>query len=145
MTPTLLGRWQTRLLLMGTIGLIITLFFCTGAAGNPASSVYFAILIYLIIFGIGWDCLYMFIQSFRWDQDWPAFLQWLAAIWEAFFFVLIRVILGIQLPFTDVEGDFPLIWFIGHYLMTWIAVFIASQSVMRLLFPKWRFHGGEWL
>ncbi|NJN23381.1 MAG: hypothetical protein HC810_01900 [Acaryochloridaceae cyanobacterium RL_2_7] len=50
MTPTLLGRWQTRLLLMGTVGLFITLLFCSGAVGNPPSSVYFAILIYLIIF-----------------------------------------------------------------------------------------------
>ena len=25
MTPTLLGRWQTRLLLLGTVGLIVTL------------------------------------------------------------------------------------------------------------------------
>ena len=146
MTPTLLGRWQTRLLLMSTIGLIITLLFCAGFLGNPSGSVYFAILIYLILFGLGWDCLYMFLQGFRWDQDWPAFLQWLAALWEAFFFLLIRVILAIQLPFTDVDGgDFPVTWFIVHYLMVWIAVFITSQSLMRLLFPKWRFHGGEWL
>jgi hypothetical protein len=146
MTPTLLGRWQTRLLLMGTVGLLLTLLFCGGIFGNPASSVYFAILIYLILFGLGWDCLYMYIQGFRWDQDWPAALQWLAALWEAVFFILIRVILGIQLPFTDVDGgDFPLNWFVFHYLLVWIGVFIASQSLMRVLFPKWRFHGGEWL
>lgn len=145
MTPTLLGRWQTRLLLMGTVGLFLTLLFCGGLFGNSASPVYLTVLIYLILFGLGWDCLYMYIQGFRWDQDWPAALQWLAALWEAFFFFLIRGIVGIQLPFTDADGGFPWNWFVLHYLLVWIGVFIASQSVMRLLFPKWRFHGGEWL
>lgn len=142
MTPTLLGRWQTRLLLMGTVGLLLTLFFCGGVFGNPASGVYFSILIYLILFGLGWDCLYIFIQGFRWDQDWPAALQWLAAIWEAIFFIIVRNLLGIELPLTE---DFEVGWFILHYLVVWLAVFTASQSLMRLLFPRWRFHGGEWL
>ncbi len=146
MTPTLLGRWQTRLLLMGTVGLLLTLIFCGGLLGNPTGSIYLAILVYLILFGLGWDCLYIMIQSFRWDQDWPAAFQWLAALWEAVFFVLVRGILGIQLPFTDVAGGaFPWVWFGFHYVVVWIGVFTASQVLMRLLFPRWRFHGGEWL
>lgn len=146
MTPTLLGRLQTRLFLMGTVGLIITLFFCGGLFGNPSGAVYLAILVYLTVFGFGWDCLYMFIQGFRWDQDWPAAFQWLAALWEAVFFIFLRVVLGIELPFTDLGGaNFPVDWFILHYTLVWLAVFVASQSLMRLLFPRWRFHGGEWL
>ncbi|MEM9137451.1 MAG: hypothetical protein AAGB01_08905 [Cyanobacteria bacterium P01_F01_bin.42] len=145
MTPTLLGRWQTRLFLMGTVGLLMTLLFCGGAFGNPAGGVYFAILVYLILFGMGWDCLYISIQGFRWDQDWPALFQWLAALWEALFFILLRIVFGVELPYTDLNGaEFPLGWFICHYLLVWAAVFIASQSLMRLLFPHWRFHGGEW-
>lgn len=142
MTPTLLGRWQTRLFLMGTIGLLLTLLFCGGLVGNPAGLVYLAILIYLTVFGLGWDCLYMVIQGFRWDQDWPAAFQWLAALWEGIFFLLIRDGLGIVLPFTY---DFDISWFVFHYSVVWLGVFIASQSLMRLLFPRWRFFGGQWL
>lgn len=141
MTPTLLGRWQTRLLLMGTVGLLITLLFCAGFLGNPARPVYLWILIYLFLFGLGWDVLYMFVQKFRWDQDWPAALQWAAALWEGFFFILIRGILGIRLPLTE---EYILNWFLIHYLCVWIAVFVCSQSVMRILYPRWRFHGGQW-
>lgn len=145
MTPTLLGRWQTRLLLMGTVGLILTIIFCLGILGNPSSYLYLSILIYITAFGLGWDMLYMFLQNLRWDQDWPAALQWIAAIWEAFFFLLIRIILNIQLPFTTPENaSFPVGWFLVHYFCVWIGVFFCSQSLMRIFYPRWRFHGGQW-
>ncbi len=146
MTPTLLGRWQTRLLLMGTVGFVLTVMFCLGLFGNPRSSLYLALLIYIVLLGLGWDVLYMFLQKFRWDQDWPAVLQWAAAVWEAFFFLCIRVILGIELPFTAVEEiSFPVNWFLIHYFVVWIAVFLCSQSLMRIVYPRWRFNGGQWL
>lgn len=143
MTPTLLGRWQTRILLMETVGLVITLLFGGGAFGNPESGIFFWLLQYIVVFGIGWDYVYIQIQNFRWDQDWPAALQWLAALWEAFFIVLIIEIAGIKLPGT--AEDWHLGWFIVHYSFVWVAVFITSQSLMRLIFPRWRFRGGQWL
>ncbi|WP_299487175.1 hypothetical protein [Acaryochloris sp. IP29b_bin.137] len=144
MTPTLLGRWQTRILLMETVGLVITLLFGGGFLGNPEGSVYFWLLQYIIVFGLGWDYLYIQIQNFRWDQDWPAALQWLAAIWEAIFIVLLVEVLGIELPLIP-ASDWQLGWFIVHYGFVWVGVFIASQSLMRLMFPRWRFRGGQWL
>jgi len=142
MTPTLLGRWQTRILLMETVGLVITLLFCGGAFGNPESSDYFWLLQYIVIFGLGWDYLYIQIQTFRWDQDWPAALQWLAALWEGIFIILLVGIADIKLP--PLEG-WNLGWFIVHYSFVWVGVFVASQSLMRLIFPRWRFRGGQWL
>ena len=32
-----------------------------------------------------------------------------------------------------------------HYAAVWIATFLASQSLMRLLFPRWRYRGGQWI
>lgn len=142
MTPTLLGRWQTRILLMETVGLVITLLFCGGFFGNDESAIFFWLLQYIVVLGIGWDYLYIQIQTFRWDQDWPAALQWLAALWEGLFILLLRDVANIELPGTE---DWNSGLFIIHYSLVWVAVFITSQSLMRLIFPRWRFRGGQWL
>ena len=81
------------------------------------------------MFGLGWDALCTLLQKFRWDRDWPAALQLLAGIWEG-------VVLWVLYPF-----DFN--W--EHYSLVWLAVFLASQTIMRILFPRWRFFGGRWL
>ncbi|AFY69758.1 hypothetical protein Pse7367_1467 [Thalassoporum mexicanum PCC 7367] len=142
MTPTLYGRWQTRLLLMLVVGGLITLPFAAGWIG-PGGSQFFWILGYLIFFGFFfWDPLYNYVQSFRWDRDWPAALQFLAGLWEAFFIVLLIKIF--QLPLLG-DQELPLSWFICHYSLVWLGIFIVSQSLMRLIFPRWRFRGGQWL
>jgi hypothetical protein len=144
MTPTLLGRWQTRLLLLATVGILVSLPFAMGIIGPGANSVYFWILGYVAIFGLGWDVLYDYLQKFRWDRDWPAVYQLFAGIWE-FVFILCGVqvfgFLPIPIPKDALSiGDVFL-----HYSLVWLAVFIASQSLMRIIFPRWRFRGGEWL
>lgn len=145
MTPTLLGRWQTRLLLMGTVGALLTVCFAEGLWGNPPGLIYWAIFGYITMLGCGWDCFYIHLQSYRWDQDWPAALQWLAALWEGLFILLLHYafprVFGVELPLTE---NLSLIWFVVHYGSVWLGVFIASQSIMRILFPLWRFHGGRW-
>ncbi|ACB00709.1 MULTISPECIES: hypothetical protein [Cyanophyceae] len=145
MTPTLLGRWQTRLLLMGTVGALLTVCFAEGLWGNPVGAVYWAVWGYITVFGLGWDCLYIYLQNYRWDQDWPAILQWLAALWEGIFFLFLWAGLpnfaGVALPLT---ADLSLTWFVIHYSSVWLGIFVVSQSLMRILFPLWRFHGGRW-
>ncbi|NJK40706.1 MAG: hypothetical protein HC934_03830 [Acaryochloridaceae cyanobacterium SU_2_1] len=143
MTPTLLGRWQTRLLLMETVGLLITLIFCGGGFGSPGGPIFFWLLQYLVLFGLAWDYLYIFLQSYRWDQDWPAAFQWLAALWEGLFIILVVDLAEFKLPGTAADWDTG--WFLFHYSFVWIAIFIVSQSLMRVIFPRWRFRGGQWL
>ncbi|MGB7416495.1 MAG: hypothetical protein WA902_19985 [Thermosynechococcaceae cyanobacterium] len=142
MTPTLFGRWQTRILLLETVGLVITLLFCTGILGPKSGLGPFWYLQYIVLFGIGWDILYHYLQQWRWDHDWPAAMQWMAAIWEWFFFVLMFGVAGLRLPGID---EFFLGWFTLHYGLVWVSVFFVSQSLMRLVFPQWRFRGGQWL
>lgn len=139
MTPTLLGRWQTRLLLFQTVGLFVTLLFTEGLIG-PGGGVFFWVLEYLFLFGLGWDVVYNYLQKFRWDRDWPGALQLAAGVWEAFFILLVIGFFGLPgIFFLDLG------WFLVHYSLVWLAIYTASQTIMRILFPRWRFRGGEWL
>ena len=131
MTPVLIGRWQTRLFLLGVIGTIISIPFVPFAGSNP-----FEVLAFVAIAGLFWDVIYTFIQKFHWDRDWPAVFQFGAGVWE-FIVVLIAAFgLGLFGP-----GN-PILLFI-HYWTIWIFTFLFSQSFMRILFPRWRFFGGR--
>ncbi|WP_414577617.1 hypothetical protein [Anabaena sp. CCY 9402-a] len=144
MTPTLFGRWQTRLLLLSTVGVLVSLPFAMGLIGGPPDSIYFWILGYVAIFGLGWDVLYNYLQKFRWDRDWPAAYQLLAGIWELVFVFCGVKIFGF-LPAPIPKDSIDLDAFVLHYSVVWLSVFIASQSIMRILFPRSRFRGGQWL
>lgn len=143
MTPTLIGRWQTRIFLLATVGVLATLPFYAGyPTGNLGDTVYFWVLLYIAIFGLFWDILYNYLQKFLWDHDWPGIFQLLAGIVEGIFMVLIVKVLGLpSIP----SPSFDVGIFLQHYGLVWITVYLSSWVVMRLLFPRWRFRGGEWL
>ncbi|PSB00725.1 hypothetical protein [Merismopedia glauca] len=149
MTPTLFGRWQTRLLLLATVGVLITLPFFFQIIGpqfnRPEQAyIYFWILGYVAFFGLIWDVIYHKIQGFRWDSDWPGALQLIAGIWEFVFVVCGTKIFGF-LPIPLPKEELPPEWLSIHYWSVWIAVYIVSQSIMRIIFIRWRFKGGQWL
>ncbi len=133
MTPTYFGRVQTRLLLLSTFGVVVSWFFIVTSFRHDGR-VYIALFL-VALFGIGWDLLYHYWQQRRWDHDWPPSHQLLAGIIEGVFLWFIMV------PFFGVlSGAF---W--SHYSTVWLVTFLASQSIMRILFPRWRYRGGEWL
>lgn len=134
MTPTLSGRWQTRFLLLSTVGLAITALF-SWWYGRPEPFINLGLVLF---FGLAWDMLYIFLQSYRWDGDWPPFLQLFEGIWEGLF------IFGLRYLFIGLhEGEIGLFFF--HYFTVWVALFIMTQGPLRVIFPGWRFHGGRWL
>jgi hypothetical protein len=137
MTPTLFGRWQTRLLLLLAFGSLIS----WGFMALYQTPAFFAAIAYIGLFGVVWDLLYQEIQSRRWDQDWPAAFQALAALWEGLFLGLLYP----NVPLPGLPQDTPWNVYALHYLVVWCAMFIASQTLMRVLFPRWRFRGGQWL
>lgn len=139
MTPTLFGRWQTRIFLFATVGVLISIPFAIGLFGSQVGVVFFWVLGYLAAFGLVWDILYTYIQTFRWDRDWPAAFQLAAGIWEALFLAIAAKFIGLP----SVPRDFPLGWFALHYSFVWLGIFSASQTLMRVLFPRWRFRGGQ--
>ncbi|MBD2179023.1 hypothetical protein H6F42_19045 [Pseudanabaena sp. FACHB-1998] len=140
MTPTLIGRWQTRLLLLGTLGVIVTIPFSLSG-----DSLYFQILLSVAFLGCIWDIGYNFLQTLRWDRDWSALLQLAAGIWEAIFIYFpFKFLIRDLLKLNWLSSEIPLDKFLWHYCCVWLAVFIASQTIMRVIFPRWRFLGGQW-
>lgn len=136
MTPTLVGRWQTRTLLLATAGVLITLLF-TLAFG---SSAFFVVLFYVWLFGLVWDLIYIALQHFRWDRDWPsAFVVINGFVEGALIWLLINFVGLPGLP----RGGVPLGIFIAHYGLVWLTVFLLSEGPLRAIFPFWRFHGGR--
>jgi hypothetical protein len=138
MTPTLFGRIQTRFLLLFSVGFIITLLWAIFAYLWTGQLLGFLspliILIFVALAGIGWDILYTFAQRFRWDRDWPPFLQWVAGFLEMWPAWVLGFLLGV-----------PWWLFLLHYWTVFTAVYIMTQGPMRILFPRWRFRGGQWL
>ncbi|MGD1872745.1 MAG: hypothetical protein ACFB02_06800 [Mastigocoleus sp.] len=141
MTPTLLGRWQTRIFLLATVGVFISIPFAMGLTGFPGGMSYFSVLFYVALFGLIWDVVYDQIQKSRWDRDWPAAYQLFAGIWELI--VILFLVFPLNVPGIGAGKSVPAIFV--HYSVVWISTFIASQSLMRILFVRWRFFGGQWL
>ena len=142
MTPTFIGRWQTRLLLLGTVGLVLCLVY--GAIADDMRTP-LALLGYVLLLGWSWDLLYQYLQSWRWDRDWPPAFQVLAGLAEGVALWLLiqagRWSIG-GLP--GVAASLTLGQFATHYGIVWLAMFLSTQGPLRVLWPRWRHHGGEW-
>ena len=134
MTPTLLGRWETRLALLATIGLLISLIF----AAVFSSTAFLFVLLYVAVFGVIWDVIYIGLQQLRWDRDWPAIFQVINGVTEGIFLYLVIRIVGLP----GVPTDLALGLFIAQYGLVWLSIFLFTQGPMRTIFPFWRFHGG---
>ncbi len=138
MTPTLVGRWQTRLGMLSTLGVLVSLIFAI--AFNDL--VFFVVLFWVFAFGLLWDIVFILLQNLRWDRDWPAVFQIGAGLLEGAALYAGITLLG--LPGID-RGSIPPTTFIAHYGLVWLATFAWVQGPMRTLFPFWRFHGGRML
>ena len=142
MTPTLLGRWQTRFVLMGTVGAMVTVMF-SYRLGDYLTP--FAILGYVTALGFIWDIVYNHYQLRRWDQDWPPIFQLITGISEGILIGLLIILWprfsGVGLPF--ISSDLAVTIFMLHYSSVWAMTFIMTQGPLRVLFPNWRFFGGQ--
>ncbi len=140
MTLTLLGRWQIRILLLATIGLLMAIIISLKSSSTIAGQT-FLTLIYLGLFGIVWDLVYHQLQRLRWDGDWNGLLQIGAVIWEGIFFVMAIATIG--LPGID-RTNFNLPGFASFYTILSLLNFLAANSLLRILSPYSRFNGGQW-
>ena len=135
-TPVIMGRWQTRVVLLAILGSIVAAIF----AGARSDEGFFIVLGYVVLFGIGWDVLYIGLQRVRWDRDWPTSFQLAAGIAEGVMVFLLLEFVG--LPGID-KGAVGIGIFAAHYGVTWLVVFLWSQGPMRLTTPYWRYNGGR--
>ncbi len=136
MTPTLWGRWQIRLFLLGTVGLIIALIIYL----LVKSTVPLYALLYVFLFGLVWDVIYQIITSFRWDRDWPTSFQVAAGIFEGA--ILWAVMVTGKLP--GIAHPPPFIVYLIEYAAIWLSIFLLTQGPLRIFSIHWRYQGGQW-
>ena len=135
-TPTLSGRWKTRLVILSTSGLAFALIF-----SSIFSSQYslFIFLLYWLVLGFGLDIIYSALQRLRWDHDWPPLYSTLTGIIEGIF---LWSILNAQPP--GITFDFSVWQYTLVYLSISVVGFFESTVLFPVLFPDRRFRGGEW-
>lgn len=137
MLPTLNGRIQTRVLVLLVVGGLWTLPI-TPLIGADYVTTY-AVLLTVIVLGVGWELLYHLIQQFRWEKDWPTMFGLLTAINEG---ALVWLLLVLDVV-PGVTGPVPLWAFLVQFLTTWIIVWLVVNGPMRVPFIHWRFRGGR--
>ncbi|GAB4230046.1 MAG: hypothetical protein Kow0032_11670 [Methyloligellaceae bacterium] len=147
MTPTLAGRLQTRLLLYIFIGLPMTALFTWVVfpfiwGGELVPEIPFYFLTAILVLGLILDFVYIQIQRFRWDNDWPFAFQFFFSILE-FAAVWGLVQAGLLDPLILPE-DIPNVWIAAtHFALVFIPSFIALLGLVQIFCVRWRFKGGE--
>lgn len=145
MIATLNGRWQTRLFLLLLVGGLVTLpigLWFQALSGSVMGLIAPYVILLLVIFlGLLWDMAYNYLQTWRWERDWPPVFQLLAGILEALLVWLILV--GWNRLFPTAALEVAAWQFVTHYTIVWVVTFFFAQGPMRILFPRWRFDGGE--
>lgn len=136
MIPTLAGRWHTRILLLGTVGLVITLGF--GLLFDDMLTP-LALLGYVVVIGCGWDILYNYLQTLRWDRDWPPIFFVAAGILEGgLLWLLVKLV---TLP--GISAALTINQFVAHYGTVWLVTFLLLLGPLKVFLLRWRFRGGQ--
>lgn len=134
---SLRGRLETRLFLVLTIGLPWTLAVTSlSDPGRYRSNL--TVLALMGVLGLGWEFVYHALQQLRWDRDWPSLFAALTVLNEG----ALLWILSDSWPWPNVDrgsgGSFVLL--VGT---TWFVMWLFVQGPMRVLFLRWRLHGGR--
>lgn len=136
MTPTLVGRIQTRLFLVFVVGTAWTLLVGPVLPNPdlaPIDVVYggaFRALAAVGVLGVLWELAYHALQQYRWEKDWPTLFGLVTAVNEGLLVWL-------------VVSDIPASTFVVHFVTTWLVLFAFVHTGMRILFPRWRYRGGK--
>lgn len=138
MTPTLLGRIQTRWFLLVLIGVPWTLVLMgfatlTGAAYAELVVAGLRVLGLVGLLGTLWEFAYHGLMQLRWEKDWPALFGLITVVNEGLLLWLVTTLLGWPL---DALG-----W--AHFATTWLLMWVWANGPMRVLAPRWRYRGGR--
>lgn len=144
MLPTLIGRIQTRLFLLATIGVLVTLIIAPflpadGATVGAKYKAAYIVLATVAVLGIAWELIYHFLMQWRWEKDWPTFLALMTFLNEGILvFVLAR-----NGAIPGIDGPVPFWFFWIDFMAVWITVWLVASGPMRVPFLHWRFFGGR--
>ena len=143
MVPILSGRLQTRLVVLGLVGLLWTLLVTPLLAlGGDLGATYRATLFgwgaTLLLGLVLWEPLYHGLMQFRWEKDWPTLFGLLTGINEG---ILTWIVLQqLSLPVNVEMGP---LGFTIDFTVVWLCTFLFVNGPMRVLFIRWRFNGGR--
>lgn len=145
MIPTFAGRLQTRIFLFLFIGLPVTLAFGAAQIGWQWDWSTIQIFVWFLcaITGVGLllDPIYIFLQTTRWDRDWPfayqAFFSWVE------FGVVFYVARAGLIPFLPEAAFQSLGTPTLHFTLVFVPSFLALLGPLQVLFIRWRFKGGQ--
>ncbi|MFZ9015547.1 MAG: hypothetical protein ACO225_07250 [Ilumatobacteraceae bacterium] len=144
MTPTLIGRLQTRLAVTVLVGGVWTLFVSVFLPGGGAGygdrlATALGVLFTMLLLGLVWEFVYHWLMGFRWEKDWPSLLGLVTGLNEGIvLFVTIRAG-GAPGVGSELGTDAFLIHFVTVWLVTWGWL----QGPMKVVDPRWRFRGGR--
>lgn len=142
MTPTLLGRIQTRLFLLATVGVVWTLVVTPALPGvedvGAAYRVTFLALAIVAFVGIVWEFVYHGLQQFRWEKDWPTLYGLVTGFNEGVTTWLVLIAIVGSASVTALQ-------YVIHFSTTWFLVWLMANGPMRVLSLRWRFNGGRLL
>ncbi len=139
MTPTLLGRLQTRFFLLVTVGLAWTLLVTPllprdGAGLSESFGLTLTALATVTVIGlVGWEPIYHLLQQIRWEKDWPTGLGLVTGLPEGLVTYLVLA----------AERDVPVAAFVIHFSTTWLVVWLAVHGPLRIVLLRWRYRGGR--
>lgn len=141
MVVTLMGRIQTRILVLAIIGGLWTLLITPILPGADVPEAYgttFVVLLTVIVLGVGWELLYHGLQQFRWEKDWPTFFGLITAVNEG-------LLVWILLATGTVDTNTPIsgLAFFLHFTSVWLITWLWVNGPMRVPSIRWRFQGGR--
>jgi hypothetical protein len=151
-TPTLLGRWQTRFFLNLVFGVPVIAFYMVvfdqlpklQEFRNDTSDLGFfhmpLLLVWMTLIGFVFDVIYIALQSLRWDRDWPLAFQIAGGLVEGGLILFLS--LDDRLPFVT-HCDDDIFQFPIAYMSMLVPAYAFLFGPMRVLFPRWRFAGGK--
>jgi hypothetical protein len=136
-TPTLSGRIQTRLALLGLVGVPWTMMIAPALPGGVQRGQALAALLVVAVLGVGWELLYHACQQLRWDRDWPSLFALAAGVPEG----------ALAWPMLHQLGLAPRapLAYVLFFGTTWLLVWLVTQGPIRVLAPRWRHTGGRLL
>ena len=145
MLPTLIGRIQTRLILLAVVGglvtLVITPVLPIDASIAEKYHVTYVVLITVAVLGVGWECVYQFLMQFRWEKDWPTLFGLVTLVPEGL--LVWGLLLAGWIP--TIDGPVSSLAFWIDFILVWLAVWLVANGPMRVPFIRWRFRGGRLL
>jgi hypothetical protein len=139
MLPTLNGRIQTRLFMLATWGVLITLVITPVLPGDPDHRTTYLILAAVAVLGVVWELVYHGLQQFRWEKDWPTLFGFLTLLNEG---ALVWLLLELE-AVPGIDGVPRFSAFLVDFLVIWVVIWLWVNGPMRVPFIRWRFFGGR--